>query len=107
MKDKEIIFMGFRENLINDWKDKTIEYQDRFFYIVDQFVYEEKEYLYGCNIDTLNNQNLEVVFLYKIKDDIFEHVEDNELFNNLFLYVAGKLTAEKIDELADKYNTQN
>ena len=26
--------MGFRENLITDWKDKTIEYQEKKFYIL-------------------------------------------------------------------------
>lgn len=99
--------MGFRENLITDWKDKTIEYQDKNFYILEQFIYEDIEYLFGCDINTINNQNLEVVFLYKVKDDIFEHVEDKEIFEKLYIYVSGRLAANKINEINEKYGTNN
>lgn len=99
--------MGFRENLITDWKDKTIEYQDKNFYILEQFIYKDIEYLFGCDINTINNQNLEVVFLYRVKDDIFEHVEDKNIFDELFIHVSGKLAANKINEINEKYGTNN
>lgn len=99
--------MGFRENLITDWKDKTIEYQDKKFYILDQFDYENKEYLCGCDISTINTESLGMVFLYKVKDDIFEHVEDNEMFEKLALYTAGRIAAEKLKEINQKYNSSN
>lgn len=86
--------MGFREDLITNWKDKTIEYQERKFYILEQFVYEGKEYLYGCDIDTIGNEKMNVVFLYKIKDSLFEHIEDEKLFEELLIHVTGILTGE-------------
>ena len=97
--------MGLRENLITNWKDKTIEYQDKQFYILEQFTYDNKEYLFGSDISTLKNEKLEVVFLYRVKDDIFEHVEDEKLFEELFLNVSGILAAEKIQEISKKYNS--
>lgn len=96
--------MGFKENLITDWKDKTVEYQDKKFYIIDQFVYKDREYLLGCDIKTLNNQNLEIVFLYKIEDDIYEHVEDEDLFEKLLLHASGRAIAQKIEEIVKKYD---
>ena len=96
--------MGFRESYTTDWKDKTIEYQEKNFYILEQFEYEEKEYLCGCDINTVGKENLEVVFLYKLSDDIFEHVEEEELFEELLMNVSGKLVAEKIEEINRKYN---
>ena len=81
--------MGLRESLTVDWKDKTIEYQNKTIYIVDQFKYNGIEYLYGCDIETINNKNLEVVFLVRVRDDLIEHVEDEELFNELLMHVAG------------------
>ena len=75
--------MGIRESLIVDWENKTIEYQGKRMYIIKQFVYENKEYFYAIDLATVNNKNLEIAFLYKVKDDIFEHVEDEELFDKL------------------------
>ena len=73
--------MGLRESLIVDWENKTIEYQGKRMYIIKQFVYENKEYFYAIDLATVNNKNLEIAFLYKVKDDIFAHVEDEELFD--------------------------
>ncbi len=90
--------MGLKEQLMTDWKDKTIEYQERKFYILDQFNFENTEYLYCINIDTVNNKNPEVAFLYKKNGEIFEHVENKELFEELLINVSGRLVAEKIEE---------
>lgn len=96
--------MGFKEDLIADWTDKTIEYQGKRIYILEQFDYKGKNYLYGCDIDTINNKDLEVVFLTKVKDNIFEHVEDDKLFDELFEIVAGKMLSDKLDEIYKKYS---
>lgn len=75
--------MGLRESLIVNWENKTIEYQGKKMYIVKQFMYENKEYLYAMDLATVNNKNLEIAFLYKVNNDIFGHVEDEELFDKL------------------------
>ena len=75
--------MGLRESLIVDWENKTIQYQGKRMYIIKQFVYENKEYFYAIDLATINNKNLEIAFLYKVKDDIFAHVEDEGLFDKL------------------------
>ena len=90
--------MSLKENLIANWKDKTIEYQEKKFYILEQFEYEGLEYLYGIDINTIDNEVPNVVFLHKVKDDIFEHVEDEKLFDLLILRVAGIMTSKIITE---------
>lgn len=95
--------MGLKENLIMDWTDKIIEYQEREFLILKQFKYEGKEYLYGAEVKTIGTEKMNVVFLSKVKDDIFEHVEDDELFEKLFITVSGMLAAEMVEEDAKKY----
>ncbi len=95
--------MGLKENLITDWKGKTIEYLEKRFYILEQFEYEGVKYLYGIDLDTVDKEIPNVVFLHKVKDDIFEHVEDEKLFNLLILRVAGVMTSEiVIEELKNK-----
>lgn len=95
--------MGLKENLITNWKGKTLEYLEKRFYILEQFEYEGLEYLYGIDIDTIDNDMPNVVFLHKVKDDIFEHVEDEKLFDLLILRVAGVMTSEiVIEELKNK-----
>ena len=95
--------MGLKENLITNWKGKTLEYLEKKFYILEQFEYEGLEYLYGIDIDTIDNDMPNVVFLHKVKDDIFEHVEDEKLFDLLILRVAGVMTSEiVIEELKNK-----
>jgi len=95
--------MGLKEDLIVDWTDKTIEYQERTFLILKQFNYEEKTYLYGAEVNTIGTEKMNVVFLYKIKDNIFEHVEDNELFEKLFITVSGLITSEMVEKDIKKY----
>ncbi|MBR3152618.1 MAG: hypothetical protein IKF52_03325 [Clostridia bacterium] len=91
--------MGIRENLIVDWKDKTIEYFDKKMYVIEQFTYKGIEYLYVVDKATINNENLEVAFLYRVKDDIFANVDSDELFNELLDEVAKK-NLEEITEMA-------
>ena len=98
--------MGFKENIITNWEDKTIEYQGRYFYILKQFDNNGKTYLYGINKDTISSENLEVVFLYKVKDDIFAHVESQEEFERLMIAVSGLCTADLIMEAGKKYKDQ-
>lgn len=90
--------MGLKENLIVNWENKTIEYQGKKMYIVKQFVYEKLEYLYAIDLETINNENIEVAFLYKVKDDVFEHVENDELFEKLVV----KAGSECFNELMEK-----
>ena len=80
--------MGLRESLIVNWENKTIEYQGKKMYIVKQFMYENKEYLYAIDLETINKENLEIVFLYKMKDDIFAYVEEDDLFDKLIVTVG-------------------
>lgn len=86
--------MGFREELISNWEDKTIEYGGKLFYIIKQFTFEGKEYLYGIDKETYDKETINVVFLYRIKDDTFEHVEDKDLFEKLLISVGGLCTAD-------------
>lgn len=99
--------MGFREELTSNWKGKVIDYQDKKFYILTQFEFEGKEYLYGIDIDTIKNEIINVVFLYKVKDDIFEHVESKELFDILVVRVAGLITADIIKKELSDFNPES
>jgi len=90
--------MGLKEDLIVDWTDKVIEYQERQFYILKQFQHGNKEYLYGVEKDTIGSEKMNAVFLYKIKDSIFEHVEDDKLFEELLVVVSGLLTAQMVEK---------
>ena len=90
--------MGMRENLITDWKDKTLEFQGKKLYVVDQFEYEGITYLYTVDIATINNKNIEVAFLYKVKDDIFEDVTDDALFNKLVVRAGSNLMGNMLKE---------
>lgn len=98
--------MGLKENLIVNWKGKLIEYQNKKFYIIEQFEYEGKEYLYGIDIDTLDQEMPSVVFLNRIKDDVFQHVESEELFNLLILRVSGVITSQIVTEELKKLNNK-
>ncbi len=96
--------MGFKENLTTNWIDKTIEYQGRKFYIIDQFWHDDREYLYGIDVDTINSEKPNVVFIYKITDDVFEHVESEKIFQELMLIVSGRMAGEMIKEDIKKYD---
>lgn len=90
--------MGMKESLVVDWKDKTIEYQGKKLYIIEQFDYEGKEYFYTVDVNTVDSRNLEITFLYRVKDDIFAHVEDEKLFENLIINGGSKVISNMISE---------
>ncbi len=98
--------MGFREELVSNWEDKTIEYRGKQFYIVKQFMYEDREYLYGVDIKTYDKEPMDVVFLYKIKDALFENVENEELFEKLFLYVSGLFASDLVKKRLEEYKDE-
>ncbi len=100
--------MGFRESLMNDFKDKTIEYQGKKLYILDQFTYEGIEYLCGCDIESVKriknkeSGDMEVIFLHKNNNNLFEWVSDKKLFDELVLHVSGLLLGEKLENLTNE-----
>ena len=97
--------MGFRESLMNDFRDKTIEYQGKRLYIAEQFTYGDVEYLCGCDIDSINrirnkeSSDMEMMFLHKNQNNLFEWVSNKELFDELVLYVSGVLIGKKLEAL--------
>lgn len=95
--------MGLKENLVTNWKDKILEYQEKKFFILEQFDYDGTEYLYGVDINTIDYEKPNVVFLSRVHDDVFQHVSSEGLFNLLTIRVAGVMTSEiVIEELKNK-----
>ena len=94
--------MGFREELTVDWEDKTIEYQGKKMYVVKVFTYNNVEYLCTVDLDTIHNENVEVAFLYKVKDSIFAHVDDDELLDKLVMTAGEKSLEDMIKEDVEK-----
>lgn len=88
--------MGMREQLMVNFEDKTIQYQDKKFYIVKQFEHKKILYLYGVDVDSFEREDLEYAFLYRVDGDIFNHVEDSNLWDELFDIVSGLCTADII-----------
>lgn len=86
--------MGMREQLMIDFEDKTLQYQDKKFYILKQFEHKNTLYLYGVDIDSYQKEELEYAFLYRIDRDIFGHVEDEKLWEELFDIAAGLCAAD-------------
>ena len=93
--------MGFKENLVTDWTMRTIEYQGKQFLVCKQFDYEGKEYLYVADKNSPKD-NIEVAFLTKKEDDVFEHVTDDNLFNELLAKAAGLFIADTLLDLNNK-----
>lgn len=96
--------MSFKEQLINDWKNKIMEYQEKKMWIADQFEYNNIEYLYAIDLATIDDKHeeYEVAFLYKEKDDIFAYVKDEKLFNELLGMATGRLASQVIIEETKK-----
>lgn len=90
--------MGIRESLIVDWEDKTLRYQGKDMYIVKQFEYKNVEYLYALDLATVKNENIEVAFLYKKRDDVFAHVDDDDLFDELVIKAGAECVAQLMKE---------
>ena len=96
--------MGFKEQLITDWKYKKMEYQGKKMWIADQFEYNNVEYLYAVDVSTFDDEHEEfdVAFLYKEKDDVFAYVKDEKLFNELLGAATGRLASQVIIEETKK-----
>ncbi len=101
--------MGMRENLIVNFESKTLEYQNKKFYILKQFDYKGQTYLYGIDVDAFykDNENLEVAFLYRMHDDVFNHVSDSSLLDDLFNVVSGICTADMVKKNLETYSSKN
>lgn len=92
--------MGMAERIMYNFENVTLEYNGKKFYILKQFEYKNKMYLYGVDVETakLGDPNkCEFVFLYRVRDDIFNHVEDPDLFDELFDVVAPSCVVDSIN----------
>ena len=97
--------MGFKEELISNWEDKTIEYRKKHFYIIKQFDYEGKEYLYGVNVETYDKNPMEVVFLYRVKELTmhvisFKEIDSEKVLNRIKKKIANNDEADD-DDIVD------
>lgn len=90
--------MGIRETLITNFEDKTLEYLGKKFYVIKQFDYKGKTYLYALDLETLGTNDLGYAFLYRVDDDIFNHVRDEETCNDLFDIVSGLCVEEIVNK---------
>lgn len=85
-----------KEIFKKNWENSVLEYQGRRFLILKQFKVKEstREYLYGAEVETIGTERMNVVFLYKIGLNMWQHVENDEVFEFLFEHVASLLAAE-------------
>ena len=93
--------MGIRESLTVNFEDKTLEYKGIELYVIKQFEYEEKTYLYCVDEKTMNTENVEVYFLYKVKDDIFNHIDNESKCLELLDVVSGKIMEDIVKSNAE------
>ena len=49
---------------------------------------------------------MEVVFLYRVKDDLFEHVENEDLFEKLFMCVSGLCAADIVSKAIEEHKEE-
>ena len=98
--------MGFYERLLLNMENKMIDYQNVKLYVVKQFKHEGKEYLYTVRPESIENGQgeLDVVFLYRESDDVFAHVDSQELNEELFIAVSGLLAGDMVSKDMKKYN---
>ena len=85
--------MGNREKFVINFEGKIIEYQGRNYGVIKQFEYNGKDYL-CCVEKTTELSKINYMFLYREKDDIFAHVEDEELENALLIKFTGIASAD-------------
>lgn len=64
-------------------KGKVIEFAGRDYFVVDQFMYNDKEHLYI--IQAKVQEKMDVYFLIKDKEGKYEAINDEEIFNELTL----------------------
>ena len=93
--------MGLKEALIVNWKGRVIEYQETPLYVVDQFEYKNKIYLYTINTKIKDNV-IDINFLVKNYDDVFEHVVDDRLYDQLITIEAGRISVMELAKLLKK-----
>lgn len=88
--------MGMRESLMTNFENKTLEYKNKQFYIVKQFDYKGRTYLYGVEKETINSEEYETYFLYRVKDDLFNHISDKNEQLELLEVVSGLFMSDII-----------
>ena len=93
--------MEFREKYIENWEGKEIEYQGEKIYIVKQIEYKGTKYLYGILEKSIftDDDEFEVCFLYRKKEDIFADVRDEQLYRELLSITAGTFVADEIKKM--------
>jgi len=96
--------MGIRESLTVNFEDKTLEYLDMMLYVTKQFEYKNKTYLYCVNKSTVNTDELEVYFLYRVRDDKFNHITDKKKQMELLEVVSGLYMDDLIKDSLKKIN---
>ena len=96
--------MGIRESLTVNFEDKTLEYLDMMLYVTKQFEYKNKTYLYCVNKSTGNTDELEVYFLYRVRDDKFNHITDKKKQMELLEVVSGLYMDDLIKDSLKKIN---
>ena len=96
--------MGIRESLTVNFEDKTLEYLDMMLYVTKQFWYKNKKYLYFVNKSTVDTDELEVYFLYRVRDDKFNHITDKKKQMELLEVVSGLYMDDLIKDSLKKIN---
>ena len=96
--------MGIRESLTVNFEDKTLEYLDMMLYVTKQFEYKNKTYLYCVNKSTVDTDELEVYFLYRVRDDKFNHITDKKKQMELLAVVSGLSMDDLIKDSLKKIN---
>lgn len=88
--------MGFKEDLILDWKGYTIEYQGKKLYVLEQLEYNGNTYLCVIHMDQLPNTVYN--FLKKESSTVYENVEDEKLLNDLMIQLGQNKVLEEIEK---------
>ena len=96
--------MGIRESLTVNFEDKTLEYLDMMLYVTKQFEYKNKTYLYCVNKSTVDTDELEVYFLYRVRDDKFNHITDKKKQMELLEVVSGLYMDDLVKDSLKKLN---
>ena len=81
--------MGIRESLTVNFEDKTLEYLDMMLYVTKQFE---------------DTDELEVYFLYRVRDDKFNHITDKKKQMELLEVVSGLYMDDLIKDSLKKIN---
>lgn len=86
----------YQDNL----KDKMIEFQGKTLYVIDQFNYENKIYVYTFNAEKFEKEdNLEINFFEKVEVDELKVVTDMKLFDKLMTTVGTRFVEREIRNL--------